>query len=765
MGTITAGVWNGSTVGAGFGGTGLTTGSSGGVLVFTSSNTLSSSAALTTNNPVLGGGAGNVPTVGSRTGNTTLFATATGSFANGNCVQIDSNANLKDALIPCGGTGSSGTVTAGTAGQIAYYATNSTVIVGNANVTVATGSVTVGQAGTVTGSVTIQNGAASGQGVVIQALATTNTYNFNLPAVAGASGRPLVSGGGAGASMFYGTVSGNTSLFVTSTGSLVTNDCVKIDASGNYVDSGAACAGAAAIASNTVLGNVTSTNSVPTAITASQLTALVNVFSSTLSGAAPSASGNDPTKLLSAAGQWVNTLTQTNTSSNMVFTLDDSAVSGGFRAAVSVQNSARQFIFGSYGAADGVSASGAFAVQDGTANRLRFSLGPTGGASLADTSGGLAADLGAGNFSVPSAGGYFLNASKNYGLSYPGVAPTAGAGNNSIVGVIESGTNIAGSNPPALILDQSINNGNVQSGRHFATLDSNWQNEADTISLISHNAQMSPTATYSSVGIGGTWLNGDVAKITVTSAAISGGSVVLQCTVGSTCNGAWGGGTGTNIIAGYMNNQFNVNTLLTSAAIYADPNDVIANYPSAGFNGFGFLVDYQSTLVALSNGSTTASGTMSLQNATAGAGLLDGPVGLLIYRQREIGSNRVPVAGDNIGVIQFLGPTTAAPAGGIPMVEIQANNANPDTPLGVLNIYTQCSGGGGAANGNGCQRLIVRAGVSVPDSGGTFHDNGQGTVTVESSGGFYVGATAGATCGPGSTTASFQVINGIVTHC
>src|SRR5229473_6832906 len=35
---------------------------------------------------------------------------------------------------------------------------------------------------------------------------------------------------------------GNTSKFATSTGTLTSGDCVKIDASGNYVDAGAACA-------------------------------------------------------------------------------------------------------------------------------------------------------------------------------------------------------------------------------------------------------------------------------------------------------------------------------------------------------------------------------------------------------------------------------------------------------------------------------------------------------------------------------------------
>lgn len=42
-----------------------------------------------------------------------------------------------------------------------------------------------------------------------------------------------------------GTASGNTSKFATTTGTLTSGDCVKLDASGNFIDSGAACGGAA----------------------------------------------------------------------------------------------------------------------------------------------------------------------------------------------------------------------------------------------------------------------------------------------------------------------------------------------------------------------------------------------------------------------------------------------------------------------------------------------------------------------------------------
>jgi filamentous hemagglutinin len=96
------------TLPVGNGGTGLTSGTSGGVLAFTAAGTLASSGALTANLPVIGGGAGAVPTVGSRSGNTTTFATTSGTFTNGNCAKFDASGNIVDHGATCGGGGSPG---------------------------------------------------------------------------------------------------------------------------------------------------------------------------------------------------------------------------------------------------------------------------------------------------------------------------------------------------------------------------------------------------------------------------------------------------------------------------------------------------------------------------------------------------------------------------------------------------------------------------------------------------------------------------------
>ena len=78
-------------------------GTSGGVPYFSSASTWASSAALTANLPVIGGGAGGAPSVGTRSGNTTAFVTTTGTQTSGDCVKIDASGNHVAAT---GSTGS-----------------------------------------------------------------------------------------------------------------------------------------------------------------------------------------------------------------------------------------------------------------------------------------------------------------------------------------------------------------------------------------------------------------------------------------------------------------------------------------------------------------------------------------------------------------------------------------------------------------------------------------------------------------------------------
>lgn len=68
-----------------------------------------------------------------------------------------------------------------------------------------TATPTLGVAGTTSGTLSMA-GSTSGT-ITIQTQAAAGTYNFNLPTSAGTSGQPLLSGGGSGTAMTFGTLS------------------------------------------------------------------------------------------------------------------------------------------------------------------------------------------------------------------------------------------------------------------------------------------------------------------------------------------------------------------------------------------------------------------------------------------------------------------------------------------------------------------------------------------------------------------------------
>ncbi len=119
-------------------------GTSGGVPYFSSASTWASSGALTANLPVIGGGAGAAPTVGSRSGNTTVFVTTTGTQTSTDCVSIDASGNHIASGIPCVST--SATIASG-------FGTSPSVAAGSTNLS---GKLTVGTGGiAITGTVTL----------------------------------------------------------------------------------------------------------------------------------------------------------------------------------------------------------------------------------------------------------------------------------------------------------------------------------------------------------------------------------------------------------------------------------------------------------------------------------------------------------------------------------------------------------------------------------------------------------------------------------
>jgi hypothetical protein len=103
----------------------------------------------------------------------TVFNFPTGNGSNGNILQTDGNGNTSWAA--AGGGGGSGTVNSGTAGQMAYYATSTNAVNGNANATISSGALTLGQSGTA-GSL-ILNGSTSGT-ATLSASATGGTLNL-----------------------------------------------------------------------------------------------------------------------------------------------------------------------------------------------------------------------------------------------------------------------------------------------------------------------------------------------------------------------------------------------------------------------------------------------------------------------------------------------------------------------------------------------------------------------------------------------------------
>jgi hypothetical protein len=102
LGTVSSGVWQGTAVAVGYGGTGLTTGTSGGVLAYTAAGTLASSTTLAASALVIGGGAGAAPsTTTTGTGVVTALGVNTGTagafVVNGGALGTPSSGTLTNA--------------------------------------------------------------------------------------------------------------------------------------------------------------------------------------------------------------------------------------------------------------------------------------------------------------------------------------------------------------------------------------------------------------------------------------------------------------------------------------------------------------------------------------------------------------------------------------------------------------------------------------------------------------------------------------------
>lgn len=132
------------------------------------------------------------------------FATQSSPTGSTQCLHANAAGVVTGTGSDCGTAGGSGTVNSGTLGQLAYYASTGTAVSGNANATIANGTLTLGQSSSVLGDILL-SGSTSGL-VTVQPQAIAGTYNFNLPTGAGTAGQPLLSGGGGSAAQTYGTL-------------------------------------------------------------------------------------------------------------------------------------------------------------------------------------------------------------------------------------------------------------------------------------------------------------------------------------------------------------------------------------------------------------------------------------------------------------------------------------------------------------------------------------------------------------------------------
>lgn len=183
-------------------------------------------------------------------------ATNSGVLTNGDCAQFDASGNVVDAGGACTTGGGGGTVSSANQYDIGYYASTGTTISGSNNFTYNTSTNVVAVAGgfsatgasgavavptsTATNAIQAPNGGSTAKWLT----ATDSVFWIEEAA-------PVVSG--AGQDKVYGDstthtlkVSLNGATYVgiaTTAGALTSGHCVSINASGNFIDSGAACGG------------------------------------------------------------------------------------------------------------------------------------------------------------------------------------------------------------------------------------------------------------------------------------------------------------------------------------------------------------------------------------------------------------------------------------------------------------------------------------------------------------------------------------------
>jgi len=181
IGTIATGVWNGTTIGIAYGGTGQTTASA----AFNALSPITTAGDL-----ILGNGTNSATRLA--IGSNTYVLTSNGTTA---------------SWQPASG-GGSGTVNSGTLGQLTYYAATGTAVSGNANATISAGALTLGVQSTTAGSVVLANTNAGAFATTVKSSASaTSAWTMTLPISPGTNGYVL-STDGAGVTSWIATSGG-----------------------------------------------------------------------------------------------------------------------------------------------------------------------------------------------------------------------------------------------------------------------------------------------------------------------------------------------------------------------------------------------------------------------------------------------------------------------------------------------------------------------------------------------------------------------------
>ena len=233
-------------------------------------------------------------------GDQTFKAMPTSGNQGGTVSLLHGTASAGGATSAAGGTLSATGDTYSGGSVIAYGGTTTT----GGSTIVSGGNTTISAVTRYGANITVNPATTSADGDVV--ITTGNTERFRIGAAgdwqlatnAGTAGYVLTSNGaGAAPTWQAGASSLSLTCAVTGTGPGTVSTTIANSAVTN--------AKLATMANNTVKGNVSGSTANPSDLTATELTTLVNTFTSTLSGAAP-ASGGGTTNFLRADGTWAS---------------------------------------------------------------------------------------------------------------------------------------------------------------------------------------------------------------------------------------------------------------------------------------------------------------------------------------------------------------------------------------------------------------------------------------------------------------------------